>query len=79
MHSGKHFTKLEGGGISCRRHGKIFKFESRKWHLQHSENTFCEKQGFQNTVLMVRFVINHMLSIDSIVAKSIVKYTGYTF
>jgi hypothetical protein len=42
-----------------------FKFESRKWHLRHSENTFCIKLGFQNTVLTVRFVINHMLSIEN--------------
>jgi hypothetical protein len=41
---------------------KILKFESQKWHLQRSENTFCKKLGFQNTVLMVRFVINHMPS-----------------
>ena len=44
---------------------KILKFESRKWHLQHSENTFCKKLGFQNTVLMMRFVIDHMLSIEN--------------
>jgi hypothetical protein len=42
----------------------ILKFESRKW-LQHSENTFCKKLVFQNIVLMVRFVINHMLSIEN--------------
>ena len=44
--SGGHFTKYWGGG------GGV-KFGSRKWHLQHSENTFCKKLGFQNTVLMV--------------------------
>jgi hypothetical protein len=30
-----------------------------------SENTFCKKLGFQNTVLMVPLVINHMLSIEN--------------
>ena len=40
-----------GGGV-----GLALKFEYRKWHLQHSENTFCKKLGFQNTVLMVRFL-----------------------
>ena len=29
---------------------KILKYESREWHLQHSENTFCKRLGFQNTV-----------------------------
>ena len=53
-----------GGGGSCQRHGKILKFGSRKWHLQHSENTLCKKLGFQNTVLMVHLVINHILSIE---------------
>jgi hypothetical protein len=43
---------------------KNLKFGNRKWHLQHSENTFCKKLGFQNTVLMVHLVINHMLSIE---------------
>jgi hypothetical protein len=58
--------KWGGGGGSCQRNGKILNFGSRKWHLQHSENTFCKKPGFQNTVvLMVRFVINHMLSIET--------------
>jgi hypothetical protein len=52
---GGHFTKYWEGGL-------ILKFESRKWHLRRSENTFCKKLGFQNTVLMVRFVINHMPS-----------------
>jgi hypothetical protein len=33
--------------------------------LQHSENTFCKKLGFQNAVLMVHFFINHMLSIEN--------------
>ena len=47
-----------------------FGFESRKWHLQHSETLckkthFVKKLGFQNTVLMVRFVINHMLSVEN--------------
>jgi hypothetical protein len=32
--------------------GKFLKFGPRKWHLQHSENTFCKKLGFQNTVLI---------------------------
>jgi hypothetical protein len=40
--------KYWGGGAR-----KSFKFGSRKWHLQNSENTFCKKLGFQNTVLMV--------------------------
>ena len=46
--------------------GGLLKFGSRKWHLQHSENTFCKKLGFQNTVLMVGInsVINHMQSIE---------------
>jgi hypothetical protein len=26
--------------------GGALKFESRKWHLQHSENTFCKKLRF---------------------------------
>jgi hypothetical protein len=33
--------------------------------MQHSENTFCKKLGFKNTVLMVRFIINHMPSIEN--------------
>ena len=59
------WTLYEILGGSCQRHRKILKFESRKLHLQHSENTFCKKLGFQNTVLMVHFVINHMLSIEN--------------
>ena len=55
----------KGGGALAECTGKFLKFESRKWHLQHSENTFCKKLGFQNTVLMVRFVIDHMLSIEN--------------
>ena len=27
--------------------------------------TFCKKLGFQNTVLMVHFVVNHILSIEN--------------
>ena len=33
-------------------HGKFLKFGPRKWHLKHSENTFCKKLRFQNTVLI---------------------------
>ena len=36
------------GGCLCRRHGKILKFGSRKWHLQHSENTFCKKISYKS-------------------------------
>ena len=66
-----------GGGGSCRRYensrgvgGMSWENfrnldQSRKSHLQHSENTFCKKLGFQNTVLIVNFVINHMLSIEN--------------
>ena len=49
-HSGGHFIYEILGGAE-----KFLKFESRKCHLQHSENTFCKKIGFQNIVLMVRF------------------------
>jgi hypothetical protein len=57
---------IGGGGGSCQRHGKILKFKCLKWHLRYSENTFCKKLGFQNIVLlMVRFVINHKLSIEN--------------
>ena len=55
-----HITSLQWRTL----YGKILKFGSRKWHLQHSENTFCKKLGFQNTVLMVHLVINHILSIE---------------
>jgi hypothetical protein len=30
-----------------------------------SENTFCKKLGFQNIVLTVHLVINHVLSIEN--------------
>ena len=38
-----------GGGVSCTKILGGFGF--RKWHLQHSENTFRKKVDFQNTVL----------------------------
>jgi hypothetical protein len=40
------------GGLVGMPPGKFLKFGPRKWHLQHSENTFCKKLGFQNTVLI---------------------------
>ena len=49
---------IGGEGGSCQRHRKILKFGTRKWHLQHSENTFCKKLGFQNTVLAMNFLLN---------------------
>ena len=42
QYSGGHFVKYWGGLWAC----------PRKWHLQHSENTFCKKLGFQNNVLI---------------------------
>ena len=43
---------LGGGGLVGMPHGKFLKFGPRKWHLKHSENTFCKKLRFQNTVLI---------------------------
>jgi hypothetical protein len=36
----------KGGGALAECTGKFLKFESRKWHLQHSENTFCKNVMF---------------------------------
>jgi hypothetical protein len=47
------FYEILGGGGLVPKSRKILNFGSRKWHLQHSENTFCKKLGFQNTDLMV--------------------------
>jgi hypothetical protein len=51
QYSGGHFVKYWGGLWACPS-GKFLKFGPRKWHLQHSENTFCKKLGFQNNVLI---------------------------
>jgi hypothetical protein len=48
--SGGHFMKYwEACGHAPPR--KIFKIWTMEMVLQHSENTFCKKLGFQNTVL----------------------------
>ena len=52
QYSGGHFVKYWGGGLVGMPPRKFLKFGPRKWHLQHSENTFCKKLGFQNTVLI---------------------------
>jgi hypothetical protein len=41
--------EILGGSWACS--GKFLKSGPRKWHLQHSESTFCKKLGFQNTVV----------------------------
>ena len=50
QYSGGHFVKYWGAGLVGMPHGKFLKFGPRKWHLKHSENTFCKKLRFQNTV-----------------------------
>ena len=53
QYSGGHFVKYWGGG-GARGHApwKIFKIWTPKMHLKHSENTFCKKLRFRNTVLI---------------------------
>jgi hypothetical protein len=50
QYSGGHFMKYWGACGHAPR--KMFKIWTPKMALQDSENTFCKKLGFQNTVLI---------------------------
>ena len=54
-----------GGGVSCTKILGGFGF--RKWHLQHSENTFRKKVGFQNTAKQKTNISEKIFSIYIII------------